>query len=146
MNDEEDFEPRDTDRLEDLVGEAPEEGDEELVRYLTQFAGAMAGEAELKEEVKEGIEQLASDYEDTLDELDAMESQRDEYREFALQIADLGTDYLNGDQYALEQMGNTLEDAGYDLDVDFYDTSGVQDAMDELEGTVEDAVDRFSDF
>lgn len=142
----EDFEPRDTDRLEELVEEAPEEGDEELIRYLTQFAGAMAGEAELKEEVRDGIEELVDDYETALDELEAMEDQRDQYREFALGIAELGTDYLNGDQYALDQMADTLDNAGYDVDVDFYDTSGVQDAMDELRETVEDSVDRFNDF
>lgn len=145
MTDEE-FEPRDTERLEDLVGEAPEEADEELVRSLTQLAGAMAGDKELKVDVKEGIEQLASDYEDTLNELEATAEERNEYRNFALEITDFGTEFANGNQYALEQMGNKLDEAGYEVDVEHYDTSGVYDALDNLEETVNDAVDTFRDF
>jgi len=142
-----DFEPVDTERLEELVGESPEDAeDEELVRYLTQFAGAMAGERELKVEVKEGIEQLAVDYEQTLNELEVTAEERDQYREAAITIADLGTQYLNGDQYALEQMSSTLDDAGYDVDVDHYDTTGVFEALNDLEETVNDSVDTFRDF
>lgn len=141
-----DFEPRDTERIEDLVGEAPEEADEELVRSLTQLAGAMAGDKELKEDVKDGIEELKNDYEETLNELEATAEERDEYRQFALEVTGLGTEFLNGNQYALEQMGNTLDDAGYDVDVEHYDTSGVYDALDNLEETVNDAVDTFRDF
>lgn len=126
--------------------EYDEEADEELITYLAGLVEKLREETEEKEDVRDRVNDLVDDYAIALADLEAMEEQRDEYRQIALDVIELGVEYIEGDRKALEKISSTLEEAGYDPDVEFYNTGGVHQAMDALRDTVDDSLDRFDDF